>query len=278
MKPLKKLKKIEQAKPRTEKTKEEIRDERRHQRKKNKQKRIIKSLISIVIIGGIIGGIGYAFYEAMQQGFFNITEIEVTGNEIVDSESVIKASEITIGESIFLVDLNKANYKINELLSLEKLEITKIMPNKILIRMKESTPICAINYNGTVSYITQDSKLIENGEYLRKTDVPVIFGCEKVIIDDIGKVIKVEPEWRFDTVTTILKDLKDYENLDKISEIRMTVDNTYEIVTKNGTIFIVWDYNNYEENKKYIQSSLDKNISNMIVNLTIGTKPVIKPR
>lgn len=58
----------------------------------------------------------------------------------------------------------------------------------------------------------------------------------------------------------------------------MTEVNTYEIVTKNGTIFILWDYDNYIDNKAYIQNNLDKNISNMIINLAGGTKPVIKPR
>jgi cell division protein FtsQ len=76
----------------------------------------------------------------------------------------------------------------------------------------------------------------------------------------------------------ILRDLKKDSNLEKISEVRMTEVNTYEIVTKNGTVFILWDYNNYIDNKAYIQNNLDKNTSNMIINLAVGTKPVIKPR
>jgi len=88
----------------------------------------------------------------------------------------------------------------------------------------------------------------------------------------------VEPYWRFDTVMNLLRNLKNDGNLGKISEVRMTDVNTYEIVTKNGTVFILWDYNNYIENKAYIQTNLDKNTSNMIINLAAGTKPVIKPR
>lgn len=262
----------------SEMTKEELREQRRGQRKINKRKRIVKSLITILIILGIIGGISFAAYQAIQLGFFNISEIEVVGNVIIDAQSVIDASEIQKGQSIFLVDLNKANYKINALLNLDKLEITKIMPNKILVRMEESKPICAINFNGTVTYITRDSKLIENGEYLRKTDIPVVFGCESLTISDIGKKVSVEPYWRFDTVMNILKDLQDHGNLNKISEVRMTDNNTYEIVTKNGTILILWDYNNFVENANYIQNTLEQNTSNMIINLTAGTKPVVKPR
>lgn len=278
MKPPKKRNPNEKRKDLSEMTREALREQRRRQRKINKRKRITKSLISIIIILLIIGGTSYGFYEAVQRGLFNITEIEVVGNEIIDSQSVIEASDIQMGDSIFLVDLNKAHYKINALLNLDKLEITKIMPNKLLIRMEESVPICAIDYNGTVTYVTRDSKLIENGEYLRKTDIPIVFGAEKLTVSDIGKEISIEPYWRFDTVLNILKDFQDQGNLSKISEVRMTDNNTYEIVTKNGTILIVWDYDNFAENSNYIQNTLNQNTSNMIINLTGGTKPVVKPR
>lgn len=277
MKRSKKKKHKEKPQPR-EWTKAELREQRRQQRKVKKRKRIIKSLVTILIILGIIGGMSLAAYQAVKLGVFNVTEIEVVGNEIIDAQSVIDASGIKTGESIFFVDINQANYNINSLMNLKDLEISKIMPNKILIRMVESIPICAVNFDNKVFYLTRDKKLIENGEYLRKTDIPLVFGCSSISVSEIGKEVDVEPYWRFDTVMNILKDLKADGNLEKISEIRMTDNNTYEIVTKNGTIFVLWDYNNYLENKNYIQNNLDKNTSNMIINLTAGTKPVIKPR
>ncbi|AFA47751.1 cell division protein FtsQ/DivIB [Acetobacterium woodii] len=259
-------------------TKQEIREQRRRQRKINKRKRIVKRLTVFLIIIGVIGIISFGAYEAVNLGVFNVTEIEVVGNEIIDAQTVIDASGINVGESIFLVDVNQANYNIHALLNLNDLEISKIMPNKILIRMVESTPICAVNYDNKVYYLTEDKKLIEDGEYLRKTDIPLVFGSDQVTVSEIGKEVVVEPYWRFDTVMNILIDLKADNNLNKISEVRMTDVNTYEIVSKNGTVFVLWDYGNYSDNKAYIQSNLDKNTSNMIINLAAGTKPVIKPR
>ncbi|WP_303868982.1 cell division protein FtsQ/DivIB [Acetobacterium wieringae] len=261
-----------------EPTKQELREQRRRQRKANKRKRIMKGLITILVILGVIGAISFGAYQAVNLGIFNIAEIEVVGNEIIDTETVVKASGINVGESIFLIDVNQANYNINSLMNLDELEISKIMPNKILIRMVESVPICAVNYDNKVYYLTEDKKLIEDGEYLRKTDIPLVFGSDAVSISEIGKEVVVEPYWRFDTVMNILKDLKSDGNLAKISEVRMTDVNTYEIVTKNGTVIILWDYDNYMDNKPYIQTNLDKNTSNMIINLAAGTKPVIKPR
>lgn len=259
-------------------SKQEIREQRRRQRKINKRKRLMKGLITILIILGVIGVISFGVYQAVNLGIFNVVEIEVVGNEIVDTQTVVEASGISVGMSIFLIDVNQANYNISALMNLDELEISKIMPNKILIRMVESVPICAVNYDNKVYYLTDEKKLIEDGEYLRKTDIPLIFGSDVVTISEIGKEVAVEPYWRFDTVMNILKDLKNDGNLGKISEVRMTDVNTYEIVSKNGTVFILWDYNNYLDNKAYIQTNLDKNTSNMIINLAAGTKPVIKPR
>ncbi|MGL4606835.1 MAG: cell division protein FtsQ/DivIB [Eubacteriaceae bacterium] len=267
---------VKQAEPKM--TKEEERELRRKQRRINKRKRIIRTLISFVVILGIALSLAYFAYTAVQQGFFNIASIEVVGNEIIDAQSVMEASEIQIGESIFFADLNKAHYKINALVDLEKLEITKVMPNKILINMTESSPLCAINYDGKITYMTDDGILIENGDYLRKTDIPVVFGAESVNLSEIGKKVIIEPAWRFETVKNILEDLKKHGNLSKISEVRMTTDNTYELVTKNGTVLVVWDYNNFLENGNYIQNVLDQNTSNLVINLTAGTKPVVKPR
>ncbi|MDZ5726490.1 cell division protein FtsQ/DivIB [Acetobacterium sp. K1/6] len=270
----KKIRKLQNLEP----TKQELREQRRRQRKANKRKRIMKGLVTMLIILGIIGAIGFGVYQAANLGIFNVAEIEVVGNEIVDAQTVVEASGINVGESIFLIDVNQANYNINALMNLDELEISKIMPNKILIRMVESVPICAVNYDNKVYYLSEDKTLIEDGEYLRKTDIPLIFGSDEVTITEIGKEVVVEPYWRFDTIMNILRDLKKDSNLEKISEVRMTEVNTYEIVTKNGTVFILWDYNNYIDNKAYIQNNLDKNTSNMIINLAVGTKPVIKPR
>jgi len=262
----------------SEMTREALREQRRNIRKKNKRKRIIRRSIAILIVLVIMGGLSFGAFKANELGLFNVAKIEVVGNEIIDAQTVIDTSGIQINENIFLVDLNRANYQIKSLLNLDKLEITKIMPNKILIRMVEATPICAINFDGKVTYISREGKLIKNGDTLRKTDIPIVFGCDSVTISDIGRKVNVEPYWRFDTVMNILKNLQDNGNLNKISEVRMTDNNTYEIVTKNGTILIVWDYNNFVENQNYIQNTLDQNMSNMIINLTAGTKAVVKPR
>ena len=259
-------------------SKEETRALRRKARKKKKRKRIAKGFLIFLVIAGLLTSISFGFYQATKKGVFNITEIEVVGNEIIEEKDVIAAAGIRMGESIFFIDLNQANYNIHELLGLDRLEISKIFPNKILIRMVESTPISVVNFNDELYYLDREGKLIENSEYLRKTNIPIVFGVDNVTIGEVGRNVEVEPGWRFDIVMYILKELDAQGNLEKISEVRITLDNNYEIVTKNGTVITVWDFDNFLENEAYINAILDQNTSNMSINVTAGNNPIIKPR
>jgi cell division protein FtsQ len=276
--------KAENAQKKTDKSmtkplsREERKKKKRKELKSRKRKRIARWLLTTLIVLGVIAAFVFGFIQAMRLGVFDIAEIEVVGNEIVDTDAVIAASSINLGDSIFFVDLNQANYNINEIMGLDELEISKIFPNKILIRMVEKDPIGVINFDNNLYYLDEDGDLIENSEYLRKTDIPIIYGVNNVTADAIGRSVEVDPYWRFNIVLRILNELNAQGFLAKISEIRITTDNSYEILTKNGTVFTVWDYDNFMENEAYINTNLNKNTSNMSINLTTGNQPIVKTR
>ncbi|MEG0811381.1 MAG: FtsQ-type POTRA domain-containing protein [Eubacterium sp.] len=215
---------------------------------------------------------------AITLGVFNIKNIEVIGNEVVDSEAIIDSSGINEGESIFWVDLNSAHYKIKELIDVEKLEIAKVMPDKIVIKIQEGTVIGAINFDGNVNYIGNDAVLIERSIYLKKTDIPIITGFTEIEIDKIGHPITVKPDWKFDTVMTILNVFQKDGNLAKISEIGTTAENTYKIISKNNVVFEIKDIENFNTFYDYICTVLSQNKNNMDINLTAGNNPIMKPR
>ena len=48
-------------------------------------------------------------------------------------------------------------------------------------------------------------------------------------------------DWKFDTVMEILKTFQNDGNLAKISEVGITENNTYRIITKNNVVMTVSD-------------------------------------
>ena len=234
--------------------------QRRKKLKKNKRKRLLKYVTLLVVAVSILFVFIFVMASAISAGVFNIKHIEVIGNEVVDSETIIETSGINEGESIFWVDLNKAHYNIEELINVEKLEITKVMPDKIVIKVKEAPAICAVNYDGKINYINRE-------------------GFTDITIDKIGHPVTFNPDWKFDTVMEILKTFQNDGNLAKISEVGITENNTYRIITKNNVVMTVADLDNFKSSYDYINTVFAENKSNLDINLTTGgNKPILKPR
>ncbi|MDO4288891.1 MAG: FtsQ-type POTRA domain-containing protein [Eubacterium sp.] len=246
--------------------------------KKKKRRRLLRYITLLAAAAALVAAFVYVAVQAVSSGVFNIKHIEVTGNEVVDSETVVEASGIAENSSIFWVDINKAHYNIRELVNVESLEISKVLPDKIVIRIKEVPSICAINYDGAINYIDEKGCLVEHSDYLRKTDIPLITGFTDVSFGKIGETVSVNPDWKYDTVMELLKIFKNDGNLSKISEIGITENNDYKIITKNNVIIHLKDLDNFKNNYSYILTVLQQNKSNLDINLTVGNNPVVKAR
>lgn len=246
--------------------------------KKKKRRRLLRYITLLAAVVALVAVFGYLFYNAVSSGVFNIKQIEVSGNEVVDSETIIETSGISENTSIFWVDLNKAHYNIKELINVEKLEISKVLPDKIVIRIKEVPSICALNFEGAINYIDEDGCLVEHSDYLRKTDIPLVTGFSDVSIGKIGEMVSIKPEWKYETVMSILRIFKEDGSLSKISEIGITENNDYKIITKNNVIIHFKDLENFKDHYSYMMTVFEQNKSNLDINLTIGSNPVVKPR
>lgn len=77
----------------------------------------------------------------------------------------------------------------------------------------------------------------------------------------------------------ILKTFQNDGNLAKISEVGITENNTYRIITKNNVVMTVSDLDNFKGSYDYINTVFAENKSNLDINLTTGgNKPILKPR
>lgn len=253
-------------------------EKKRKYLKRKKHKRLLRYFVLLVVILSVLAVSGYVLVHAVQTGVFNIKTIEVEGNEIVDKNEVIEASGIHEGDNIFFADINQAHYNIEMLVNLESLEIHKVMPDKIIIKMQEVPVIAAINWENKIYYIGSKSILVEDSDYLKKTDIPLITGFSDIHIQDVGQQVTLNPDWKFDTVMNILRSFEKDDVLSKISEVGITSDNTYRIITKNNVIMTVKDYDNFNASKDYILGVIKQNKSNLDIDLTSGTNPVIKAR
>ena len=251
---------------------------RRKKLKRKKRKRIaFRILILILILAGLGYG-GYRLTKGIIAGDFEVKHIAVVGNEVVDSKSIREAARIPTHTNIFLIDLNEVYHNITAQIDCQYLMITKKFPDTIVIRIEEKTTFCAVLNVDEVCYLDYDFRVVEISSTLGRADLPIISGLSGVWDAKVGDVINFQPAYRAAEIKSMMTIIANSGYDDRISEYIVCDDGTYQIITKNNVEFIVSDLENFKTNYNYIGTILKKNKSSLIIDLTMGNKPIVKKR
>ena len=108
--------------------------------------------------------------------FFSVKEIKIENNNLVNKEIIIKKLNRIYGKNILFLKKNEIEEPLKLIDYLEKIEVKKIYPNKIIIKVLESRPIGFIIKNNTKYILDTSSKLILYNEKVLPNPLPLIFG------------------------------------------------------------------------------------------------------
>ena len=212
-------------------------------RKKKKIKKILKTIILVAII---IGGICFALISPI----FNITDIQVIGNNKINSDTIISLSQLQIGQNIFRFNKNKVVNEIKTNAYVENTKIKRKIPNKIEIIIEEREQNYNVEFLNGYAYINNQGYILEIAE--QKLDLPVIMEIttpqEQVVA---GNRLNDEDLEKLETVIQIMNICKSYELDKKVSSI--------DITNKNDYIMYM------EEEKKTIHLGNDSNLTNKML-------------
>ncbi len=109
---------------------------------------------------------------------FEVTAIEVTGNDTMTADSVIALSGITKGENIFKVNLGQTKKNLESDPLVEVLSIERIFPDKIRIDIRLRKPHGAVAYLGTYAVIDETGFALDVRPDLPAGQYPLITGVE----------------------------------------------------------------------------------------------------
>lgn len=159
---------------------------------------------------------------------FRIDTIEVSGNTRYSSEQVISASGIRSGENLFLADTKHAGAAIAKKLPyIGAAQVSRRLPAKIVIEVKETAASGAVAYNGGYVLIGDNGKALEQTAAV-PNNCPVILGLELSSAQPGQQVTyKSDVTQRlFETLTQALQK----NGMDKITKIDLR--NTYSILVE----------------------------------------------
>ena len=172
-----------------EEEEEEVEEEEKHQL-------LAARVIKILIFYLAIGFLGWNFFAFIfSSNFCNIEEVIIKGNDCLSEDKILSRSEVKLGENIFKLDLKKSKDSLMQEPWIKEVEIKRVIPNKIIISIKERKP-AAIFHTGEEYFSST-----KGGIVLSKIDrpeerfgLPLILGLELGEIK-IGKSID-RPEFR----------------------------------------------------------------------------------
>ena len=221
-------------------------------KKKKKINRIIKVIILLAII---VGGICFALISPL----FNIQEIQVTGNEKINSDTVVSLSELSKEQNLFKFSKTKVRNQIKTNPYIENVTIKRKIPNKVELIVEERKKTFNVEFLNGYAYINNQGYILEISE--QKADLPVITGISTPQEDiKAGNRLNDEDLDKLEVAIQIMSIAKEYEIDTKISGIDIT-DKTNYIITMENEKKIIYLGNESNLNSKmiYIPAILNEN-------------------
>ncbi len=72
---------------------------------------------------------------------YNVAELDVQTDGLLDSERVLQTAELQKGGNIFLVNLNRAKTRIESIPEVEHVQVSRQLPNRITVEINERKPV-----------------------------------------------------------------------------------------------------------------------------------------
>ncbi len=108
---------------------------------------------------------------------FEIKEIEIENNEILEDQELIKIFSFLYNKNIIFLNSYKLKKNIDQNSFIEKIEIKKIFPDKLVIKVFEKKPIAIlIDKYQKKYYLGKKNDLIEYRYILKFDNLPIVEG------------------------------------------------------------------------------------------------------
>lgn len=226
---------------------------------KNKKKNTKKSVQAIIVKGIIkwtvlLTALVAAFIFFITSPLFNTATVEVVNNEKIATDTIVSLSEIKIGENIYKTSSKKIKENVKQNAYIESVEVSRKLPDKIQISVKERKTTYMLEFANSYAYINNQGYILEISQ--EKVDVPIISGYTTKE-DEIktGNRINNDDLEKLSTVLKIMESANGNGLQDLITKIEISNKQNYIIVleSKNKTAYL-GDASNLSNRMLYLKA------------------------
>ena len=218
-----------------------------------------KNILSIFLILFFLSSINSQQFIQKKKVFYNLQSIEVKGlNNKINSE-IEQNLDFLKNTNIFFIDRGVLEDQINKYNFIEKYDVFKLYPSKIILELKQVEFLALTIKNGEILLIGSNGKFINIEKFNNYEDLPMVFGkftSERFI--NFKKII-------FES------DL----NYNKIQEIFFYPSGRIDIKNKDNVI-IKFPMQNLEESLEIANKVInDKNFNYNVIDLRISNQLIL---
>jgi cell division protein FtsQ len=203
----------------------------------------------------------------------------VNGNSSVAREEIIKLSSIYYGENIFRINKKNSMKSIFQNPYIKRIKIKRALPSKVIIDIIEREIMAYVPYVGSYLNIDEEGMILEINPAIKRPDLPVVKGL-KFETFKVGECLSVENKEQFTTITLLIKEIKNAEMLNMVSEIDITDLSNIRLKIKEGIKANLGDDDNmnYKINfaKSIVEDVKKQNLKGTI-EMSHKGNPVFKP-
>jgi len=117
-----------------------------------------------------------SIFKSEKNHLFKIKNIEIVNNQLVSDLEVSDKLQNIYGKNIFLIKKDDFSKQLKSINFLQKVEIKKKYPNKIIIKIYETRPIAMLFIKNKKYILDSSSNLITFNENIKTDSLPSVFG------------------------------------------------------------------------------------------------------
>jgi len=264
---------------------EKIKNRRKDRRKKKRNRfndsglffKFLKGSVCLILVGAM-GALGYILIGHLYtSSYFNTRQVLINGEKKVAEMEVLNLAGIDIGHNILNIKLKDVSKRIEQHPWVEKALVKRRMPGKIVIEIKERSPIIKINLD-RLYLVDRTGVIFKEVGPEDKFDIPVLTGLES---EDPTTHEGISAKL-IEEALAILDDIHEKKILDPsdISEVNMDTHAGLTLFTVSDATQIKLGDGNYGQKlsklKKVLNDLEDRYQKAEYINLTYGDKVYVK--
>ncbi len=125
---------------------------------------------------------------------FEVREILVIGRQQISEDELLAHLGITTGTPIFSVDLDTAQKLIHEIKWIDEARVSRRLPDKIIVTLKERVPVALWQYQKKISLIDAEGHVIRDHDLDAYRHLPLVVGIDAPAhVGELARLMQAEP-------------------------------------------------------------------------------------